>query len=374
MLSFRYQSLQHNDSVRLLALHPSLHDSDPIRCTIQHARLSDTFLKFEAVSYTWGNAAQTQVIYFHNGTRELHVGHNCYNALRQLRHKHEDRLLWIDAICINQNNLQERARQVRIMSEIYSRAAKVLVILGASNANYGPLFEELAAADEELLRTGDCDREPPSEAVLRLLEDLFQHSWFKRVWVLQEVCSKSSVQFFCGSASFSYTSLEKLYFGYRGTVVTRIYWPIALRWIGSQPEEFSSTQLNLWHLLGKTREYLATDPKDRVFALQSLTGPERSVMDLLIDYAQSTEECFTEVAKFLLLVPGAVRPGHTICIFSGASSACALRELPDGRWALISGDCHIFMENSEFLEYGYVFLCDEYIACNQDKNEEFILR
>lgn len=301
MLSYRYQPLQYNDSFRLLALHPSLHSSDPIRCTIQPARFSDAFLNYEAVSYTWGDSAQTQVICFHNSTRELHVRDNCCNALRHLRHKYEDRLLWIDAICINQDNLQERACQVRIMDEIFSRASNVLVVLGESHANKGILFEELAAADEELLHTGYCNRDPPSDAIIHLLEDFFQDPWFRRVWILQEVCSKSSVHFFCGSDKFSYTSLRELYFGYgNNDVVTQVFWPQALMWIGLPPKDSSSTQLNLWRRLCETREYLATDPKDRVFALQSLTGPGRLLMDPLINYVQSTEECFTEVAKFLL--------------------------------------------------------------------------
>jgi len=315
MLSYRYQSLQYNNSIRILVLHPSLIISDPITCTIQHAQLSDVSLEYEAVSYTWGDATQTQAIYFRNSARELHVRHNCYNALRHLRRQHGDRLLWIDAICINQNDLRERARQVRLMDEIYNLASNVLVILREPNANNGILFEELAAADEAISRIGHCDREPPSDDILRLLEAFFRDPWFKRVWVLQEVCAKSSVEFICGSASFSYTSLLELYHGYGNTVVTREYWPLALQWIGMPPDRFSTPQFNLWNRLGESREYLATDPKDRVFALKSLIGSRQSEMDPLIDYAQSLEECYTRVATFLLPVLGlqlltAVRHPH----------------------------------------------------------------
>lgn len=316
MLFYRYKPLQHANSIRLLVLHSSLNSSDSIRCTIQHAQLFDESLKYEAVSYTWGDATQTQAIYFHWGTMELHVGQNCYNALRRLRRTHGDRLLWIDAICINQYNLQERARQVRIMDKIYNYASNVLVILSEPNAKSSALFEELAAADEELALTGDCKRTPPSDAIVTLLEDLFQDPWFTRVWVLQEVCGKDSVEYICGSAIFSFHCIRKLYFGYRGTMVTKALWPRSLEWIMRPPESFTTPQSNLWNRLGETRDYLATDPKDRVFALKSLIGPRQSEMDRLIDYTQSVEECYTHIAAFLLPVVGlrlltAVRHPHS---------------------------------------------------------------
>jgi hypothetical protein len=304
MLSFRYQPLQYGDSIRILVLHPSSNDSDPITCTIQHARLSDASLEFEAVSYTWGNNTQTRAIYFNNGTRELLVRQNCYSALWYLRDKYEDRLLWIDAISINQNNLQERARQVRIMDKIFDRASSVVVILRERNANHLNLFEELTAADETWLHTGRYDRDPPSDAIVQELEDFFRDPWFERVWVLQEVCAKPCVRFICDSASFSYHSLLNLYIGYQGTTVTKELWPLALQWIVLPPDEFTTPQFNLWNRLGESRNYLATDPKDKVFALRSLIGSGKSAMDPVINYAQSIEECFTEVAMFLLPVLG----------------------------------------------------------------------
>lgn len=158
MFTYRYQPLQNDDTIRLLVLHPSLNSSDPIRCTIQHAELSDKSFEYEAVSYTWGTATETQAIYIYRDTRELHVRHNCYNALWRLRRTYGYLWLWIDAICINQNDLEERFCQVRIMDKIYERASTVLVVLSEPSANSRLLFEELATIDEELSLTGDCIR------------------------------------------------------------------------------------------------------------------------------------------------------------------------------------------------------------------------
>lgn len=306
MRSYRYRSLQHDDSIRLLVLHPSLDgtDADLIRCTIQHAQLSDESLEYEAVSYTWGNAVQQQAIYFQNDTKELYVGQNCYNALRRLRRVHGDRLLWIDAICINQDNLQERASQVRIMNSVYDCASTVLVVLSESNMDRSALFEELAAADEELLLNGKCQRHRPNESIIRLLDELWRDPWFTRVWVLQEVYDKGSVEFICGYARFSYDALKSVYYGYSGTPVTKEIWPRVLKWIHYPPESSLRPELNLWNRLYETRDYLATDPKDRVFALKSLSGDTQIEMNYLIEYNQSVEECYTQVAAFLLPVLG----------------------------------------------------------------------
>jgi hypothetical protein len=314
MLCYQYQPLQYYDSVRVLVLHPSLNNSDPIRCTIQHARLSDASLKYEAVSYTWGTTTQTQAIYLHHGASVLYVRHNCYNALRRIRRKHGDCLLWIDAICINQINLQERARQVCMMDSIFSRASNVLVILSEPAANSDALFEKLAPGDGILPLTRRSGRESPGDDVVQLLVDLLRDPWFERVWVLQEVCGKNYIRFFCGPASFSYSGLYRLYWEchWKGTMG---YWPLALQWLDIPPEEFSTPQFNLWNRLYASRDYQATDPKDRVYALKSLIGFEQSVMETLINYAQTVEECFIDVATFVLPVLGlrmltAVRHPH----------------------------------------------------------------
>lgn len=304
MLPYRYHPLQCSDSIRLLVLHPSPTQLDPVLCTVRHSRLSEASLKYEALSYTWGDATQKQAIYFASGSRELSVTKNCLSALLHLRYTHDDRMLWVDAICINQEDLKERASQVRMMDKIFERAFNVMVFLGDANPRNDILFKELAAADEVVSRVGHCNRPPPSKAVIQQLEELFQNPWFKRVWVLQEVCAKKSVTFMCGSARFSYLSLLNLYMGHRGTVVTKEFWPLTTQWIRRPPEEFSTPQFSLWNRLGESRDYLATDPRDRVFALKSLIGLEQSRMNRLIDYTRSVEECFTDVATFLLPVLG----------------------------------------------------------------------
>jgi hypothetical protein len=76
----------------------------------------------------------------------------------------------------------------------------------------------------------------------------------------------------------------------------------------------------------------------------------------------------------LVIVPEAVQCGDAIVVLSGAMVACALRHSPDGSWILISGDCYIFTESFRHSPSPWFFACDDYVAYNHDRVEEFRLR
>lgn len=108
-------------AIRLLSLNRGSND-DKIRCSLFQAELQerDNAISYEALSYTWGSPDLTESIivdgYYLNVTSHLYV------ALQHLRHQDEDRILWIDAICIDQGNVKERGHQVEQMSKIYKEA------------------------------------------------------------------------------------------------------------------------------------------------------------------------------------------------------------------------------------------------------------
>lgn len=321
MFRYLYQPLLYKDSIRILILHPSSNDLDPIICTIQHARLSDASLEYEALSYTWGDPGGTKSIMFHDSIMRLAVGDNCYNALRRLRGKDSYRSLWIDAICINQIDVAERARQVCIMDRIFDFASGVVVYLGEQVTECRALLDEWAIVDDLLVhgKYKDEVRPPPNEIIVKQLSDMFDLPWFKRVWVLQEVCDKTFTLFMYGSAIGSFAALWELYYGYNNNALTKR--PLALDCIFNPPSEREAPHINLWLMLFRSRECLATDPRDRVFALRSMAGSAKGHLDALIDYSQGVEECFTQVALFLLPVLGlrlllAVRHPHTLDVSS----------------------------------------------------------
>ncbi|WAO94944.1 HET domain-containing protein [Fusarium falciforme] len=106
------------EQIRILHLEPGW-GSAPISCTIHRISLtSDPPAKYEALSYTWGDPKVTREIIV-NGYL-VNVTFNLYSALYRLRQAEEMRVLWVDALCINQTDVDERGQQVGLMGKIYS--------------------------------------------------------------------------------------------------------------------------------------------------------------------------------------------------------------------------------------------------------------
>ena len=94
--------------IRLLHLGPATSPEDAIRCFFSVVSLDDE-LQYEALSYVWGEMSDNQEIEI--GERRFSVTANLFCALRHLRFQERTRVLWVDALCINQLDLQERAVQ-----------------------------------------------------------------------------------------------------------------------------------------------------------------------------------------------------------------------------------------------------------------------
>lgn len=123
-----YRPLRKNEC-RLAHLAPGSYN-DPIHCDLHHFELTN-FPQYEALSYVWGDPNNTAPIVVQGHT--LQVTTNLEVALRHLRYSNKVRVLWIDAIVINQIDLDERTEQVALMGDIYSKAASVRIWLGPAD-------------------------------------------------------------------------------------------------------------------------------------------------------------------------------------------------------------------------------------------------
>jgi hypothetical protein len=128
MVSLAYEPLNLGGrSFRLLRLFSG--DEPQINCEIFEAWLhGDGTIPFEALSYAWGRLDTPHAI--KRNIKRLAITTNLYNALLIIRVENEDRILRVDAICINQKDEIERGHQVASMSDIYSRAQQVIFWLG----------------------------------------------------------------------------------------------------------------------------------------------------------------------------------------------------------------------------------------------------
>ena len=187
-------------SIRLLRLQPSCDPSAKINCTVFHTTINHSgHTSYEALSYTWGDTRHTAEISLSGHAFNATV--NLESALRALRMPDKPRTLWVDAVCINQDDLDEQAAQVRMMWDIYNAADCVVVWLGPEVGDSGTALENFArkeaqtrlAAREKMrerppnnrdsrwcgCHAGDFDTHPPRIGI----QSLFGHRWFTRVWV-----------------------------------------------------------------------------------------------------------------------------------------------------------------------------------------------
>jgi len=128
--SFAYHDLsQSRREIRLLSILPG-QLSDPIECQLQPHSLDERPV-YEALSYVWGDSSNKLQIRL--GGCPFHITRNLYTALRYLRKPDETRVMWIDALCINQGNIKERSHQVTLMNKIFSCATQVICWLATSD-------------------------------------------------------------------------------------------------------------------------------------------------------------------------------------------------------------------------------------------------
>lgn len=205
MSEFQYAPLDLGArSFRLLRL---LHGSDEdIECEIFEAVFQDEdLIPYEALSYAWGNLETPHAIKLNN--KRLAITENLHVALKHLRIEDEDRIMWIDAVCIDQKNKRERGHQVQQMGDIYSRAEQVIFWLGPATPETDSVMSALKRlehlsrehtstswllSDKEWLKSW-AKSQPGWNAVhiqqRNGLIQLLQRPWFERVWILQEVAN-----------------------------------------------------------------------------------------------------------------------------------------------------------------------------------------
>lgn len=128
---------------------------------------------YEALSYVWGSGARSRTITLNS--RAFTVTENLYIALSHLRNRQLERLLWVDAICINQDDRDEKAKQIPLLRTIFAEAQHVIVWLGEAKEGGDKALEGL----RDLAGGHDIESSKYDEVCLKLL----LRPWFRRIWV-----------------------------------------------------------------------------------------------------------------------------------------------------------------------------------------------
>ena len=188
---FRHKRLDHGKhEIRLVRIEPGP-DEHPIKCVLKHQIIHDE--SYNCLSYTWGPPKPRQKIIL-NGL-SLWIRQNAWDFLHTARRYGFKDWIWIDAICIDQANYEERNHQVAFMSNIYRSAKMVIVWLGLSDRHASSLYDlssSLTNASDCLCRQetdfdGEWTDRQIAKRYLSLLQDLGSSKYWSRVWILQEL-------------------------------------------------------------------------------------------------------------------------------------------------------------------------------------------
>ncbi|TQS33111.1 hypothetical protein Golomagni_06556, partial [Golovinomyces magnicellulatus] len=358
-----YGEVLADDEIRLLELLP-LQDQDQ---GILQGRLVVVKLhalpQFTALSYCWnengdanhfditpGTMRKTQnpieaisqmhhkVVYFEAPTPFINIEsqgviritRSLYDGLGriQARNHGTSTMLWIDQICINQQDLAEKAVQVSLMKEIYTRAESVLIWLGDDDySNQGQLGVSFAETLSDILQQGpkkpsfdDMDIThtifmPYKETIPQVhnhiaeyaaLAKLVGRQWFARSWIVQEVAANANKTVLCGTAEIEFTKLANalLY-------CIKFTDGIFAATLDVSPEskdnaktfqamaQSASTVSRLLDVMERHRHCKATLASDKVFAFLNISS-DHTLLDINIDYTSCAKSVYVNTAKSIL--------------------------------------------------------------------------
>ncbi|PWY85460.1 hypothetical protein BO83DRAFT_433398 [Aspergillus eucalypticola CBS 122712] len=189
--------------IRLLTIFPDENDENPVRASLHTVSLNDAG-DFEALSYVWGDTSVTVDISVDDCI--VGVTPNLHAFLRGLRQPDTERTVWVDYVCINQNDISERNSQVVLMYQIYSTARSVVAWLGDLKPEALKLIEWYHAKQDGLyLESTGLDNIFEAIVVLYVAADaLCAAQYWHRLWTFQEWhLSRNAVVCMHGKTTFT---------------------------------------------------------------------------------------------------------------------------------------------------------------------------
>jgi hypothetical protein len=304
---------------------------DPIRVALHHRTLSD-LPTCSAVSYEWGSNVREHVIFCDD--RVLKVTANLSLLLSKFRSLDSRQLLWIDAISINQEDLDERSQQVQLMGKIYKNAAVVLMWIGGQTQYTGdaiPIFRRLA----KLLHTfklepgkneldflpyaTEQDLDSFAKEYLRNIRqspwagmiDLLCRDYFDRLWVIQEIVLSSKAVVVCGNHQIEWkifyeTAMCLNILGSES--LPKAVDPAHDRFFGRVLDisllgqlSFHRVNVSLPHIVRYFPASKVTDPRDYVYGYLGILDSHSVRHEIHVDYSSTVEEVFRKATESVII-------------------------------------------------------------------------
>ncbi|EDP49108.1 hypothetical protein KXV81_004269 [Aspergillus fumigatus] len=293
---------------RILTLYPGA-EHDPLYCTLDIVDIEHYPWPPEALSYVWGSERAPAPLYCGNG--QLSITRNLDIALRHLRLPHAHRRLWVDAICINQEDPRERERQVGYMRLVYKHAVAVIAWLGPGMPETAEAFDFARRMSELQKDMNETAASAPDGRALFSMKNeadgimfasmaaepratdalarLFTGPYFERVWCIQEVVASQRCIAKCGQHEmefFDLLSLQTYVCNFRGVILdaqgleypdgTVSFWSTFVLGrrnilVSRKQQSVEGSIGKMFTLLAAIRNFKCTDPRDRIFALLGIS-------------------------------------------------------------------------------------------------------
>ncbi|KAL8341092.1 hypothetical protein RB601_006954 [Gaeumannomyces tritici] len=350
MATYTYEPIDlSKKAIRLLRLFRAVDPEDDIKCEIFQSLLDEDQalnVEYEALSYTWSDATDEgprpgeapgpkriliQVI---DDLCTLHVTENLYMALKHLRLPDSDRILWIDAICINQdeneNEKGEKNHQVGQMNIVYSSAENIIIWLGPGSSAITQLFYASAklhehAAQQCLLRGQtrlemwktvwrSLDRLSGGSAPLLTehsydaLRTVLRRPWFGRVWVIQEVALARKATIMCGRVSTPTSSFALMpsLLGVEVPEQVQALLDVMPSPVRKEERSWWNEKRDLLAVLRKFGNCSSSKAHDRIYALLGISADPHAIKP---KYEAAEQQVVGDVLKFIIFEHGDLPEG-----------------------------------------------------------------
>lgn len=327
--TYQYKALSENSFFRLLDLKPATSVDADLYCELIE---SDRSLapEYEALSYVWGKEEFPNSLNLSGGC--LMITDNLALALRRLRLAHKSRLLWVDAVCINQSDGAEKGRQVAQMASTYKNAARVVAWLGEDSGRFFDKDAIISLSQQakeiglqssqddnrDIIRKwvyGNSQRVTWALNVTSAVEDakfpsIYESAWFTRMWIVQEAILADRLTLYFGPAQLDWDDFQRVMVLIHG-VNAAFRLPIPSReffikqawslievrdhWYQPSPGRLNQAS-EIKYYMHQLRRRSCKDDRDRVFALKGLLRDE-STFDIQPDYSKSAVQVYTDMAR-----------------------------------------------------------------------------
>lgn len=301
-----YKPLEEGE-IRLLILEPAP-VSDPgvhvrlVQCRPQSAPT------YDALSYVWGDQTRKTTISLDG--KPFQITANLIWALQRARDPHEARVLWADAICINQLDLQERSRQVAMMGSIFSSARRVLVCMGdpphsGEDEDVSSLMNGFALLWGRHAHIPPLQQDDPlrNDPRWRSMATLMQLPWFRRAWVIQEVGLARDPRVLYGRCEFGYREMLRV-MRWASVQLWIVQFAIPSLLVHREWHDWTEQKspLSIVDLLNHGALLDCSDPRDHVYAFlgHPLARDEDGRPLVFPDYVKSVDQVYLDVSCVLL--------------------------------------------------------------------------